>query len=400
MGAWFNSHPALAAALTAALCCIILGYFVLRTLKRQDRRSVLLMRRLDQKLSRTEGEMKSGVRTMSLAMNGAASNLTQVSDSMDARQERMRREMEEKMDELRRSTDRRLDDMAAKLGTDMQNALESRLGESFRAVSEQLESVYRGLGEMRSLAQNVGDLKKVLTGVKTRGVWGEVRLQALLEEDLPRGSWITNACVRAGSQERVEFAVRMPGREADAPVLLPIDSKFPMEAHARLISARESGSPEEEKKCRKALEDALLTEAKRISGKYLNPPVTTDFAVMFLPTESLYAEALMMEGLTERLQTEYKILTVGPTNLSALLSCLQMGFRTLAVEKRSGEILSMLGGVRREFDSFGEVIEKARNRLEQAAGELDNVGTRTRALNKKLGDMERLPDAEVKEEEF
>lgn len=396
MTGWLNAHPALSAALTAMVCCGILGYILLRQMRRQDRRGYLLMRRIDQKLTRTEGGMKSGVQTMAAAMNHAAENLSRVSDSMESRQERMRREMEEKMDALQASTAGRLDEMAGKLGADMQTALESRIGESFRAVSEQLERVYRGLGEMQALAANVGDLKKVMSGVKTRGVWGEVRLKGLLEDDLPRGTYMTNVCVKPGSQERVEFAVKMPGKDRESEVLLPIDSKFPVEAHARLLSARENGTPEEEKKCRKALEDAIVTEGKRISSKYIAPPLTTDFAVMFLPTESLYAEALMLEGLTERLQNDYKVLCVGPTNLSALLSCLQMGFRTLAVEKRSGEILSMLGGVRKEFDSFGELIDKARTRLEMAAGDLDSVSTRTRALNKKLGEMESLPEREEK----
>ena len=379
-----------AAAVTVFITCIVL----LRQLKRQDRKNTYLLQRMDKRISRTDAGMRGAIMSLSHSMGSASTTLSNVSDSMEQRQERMRREMEEKLDAMRESTDSRLTAMGTKLGLDMQQAIETRLGESFRAVSGELEKVYKGLGEMQALAQNVGDLKRVMTGVKTRGVWGEVRLKALLEDGLPAGSYIENACIKEGTQERVEFAVKMPGKGDGQCVLLPIDSKFPVEDQQRLLSAREKGDAEEEKKCRKALESAIIEQAKRISSKYILPPLTTDFAIMFLPTESLYAEILMIDALTEKLQSIYKVLPVGPTNLAALLSCLQMGFRSIAVEKRSGEILSMLGGVRREFDSFGEVIDKARTHLEQAAGDLDNVGTRTRAVSKKLSDMEKLPESE------
>lgn len=378
----------------AAVIIIVTCVALLRRMKKQDRKNTYLLQKMDRKLARSDAGMRGALLSLSRSMGSASTTLTGVSDSMEQRQERMRREMEEKLDALKTSTDSRLTAMADKLGGDMQQAIETRLGESFRAVSGELEKVYKGLGEMQALAQNVGDLKRVMTGVKTRGVWGEVRLKALLEDGLPPGSYIENACVREGSLERVEFAVKMPGKGDGQCVLLPIDSKFPVEDQQRLLSAREKGDAEEEKKCRKALESAIIEQAKRISSKYILPPLTTDFAIMFLPTESLYAEILMIDGLTEKLQSTYKVLPVGPTNLAALLSCLQMGFRSIAVEKRSGEILSMLGGVRREFDSFGEVIDKARTHLEQAAGDLDNVGTRTRAVSKKLSDMEKLPESE------
>ena len=389
-------HPVLLLiiAAIAALSFIIALTRIVRSIRTQEKRSAYMLQKMDRRLESTRAGMKSALQTMSLSMGNASSSLTAVSDSMEARQERMRREMDEKLDALKESTDKRLSAMADKLGGDMQQAIETRLGESFRTVSGELEKVYKGLGEMQALAQNVGDLKRVMTGVKTRGVWGEVRLKQLLDDDLPAGSYLENVAVKPGSQERVEFAVKMPGRGDGECVLLPIDSKFPAEDHQRLMTARESGSKEEEKKCRKAFEGAVIEQAKRISGKYILPPVTTDIALMFLPTESLYADVLMTEGLTEKLQSLYKVLPVGPTNLSALLSCLRMGFRTIAVEQRSGEILSMLGGVRREFDSFGEVIDKARTHLEQAAGDLDDVGKHTRALNKKLSDMEKLPGSE------
>lgn len=378
----------------AAVIIIVTCIALLRRMKKQDRKNTYLLQKMDRKLARSDAGMRGALLSLSRSMGSASTTLTGVSDSMEQRQERMRREMEEKLDALKTSTDSRLTAMADKLGGDMQQAIETRLGESFRAVSSELEKVYKGLGEMQALAQNVGDLKRVMTGVKTRGVWGEVRLKALLEDGLPAGSYIGNACVKEGSLERVEFAVKMPGKGDGQCVLLPIDSKFPVEDQQRLLSTREKGDAEEEKKCRKALESAIIEQAKRISSKYILPPLTTDFAIMFLPTESLYAEILMIDGLTEKLQSTYKVLPVGPTNLAALLSCLQMGFRSIAVEKRSGEILSMLGGVRREFDSFGEVIDKARTHLEQAAGDLNSVGVRTRAVSKKLSDMEKLPESE------
>ena len=387
-----DSHPGWAAVIAVAVGFIILGRIALKALKAQQLRTGSMLKHLDKKLSVTEGRLYGGVKGMSQAVSGAADTLSRVSDSMETRQERMRREITEQLTGMQQASDRRLDAIASRLGRDVNEALESRLGESFRLVSGQLESVYKGLGEMQALAQDVGDLKRVLSGVKTRGVWGEVRLRALLEQDLPRSAWIENACVKRGSQERVEFAVRMPGRDQDAPVLLPIDSKFPMEAHARLLASREKGDAEEEKRCKKALENALVEEAKRISSKYIDPPSTTDFALMFLPTEGLYAEALSSPGLTEAMLSRFRVLPAGPSNLSALLSCLQMGFRTLAVEKRSGEIMDMLSGVRKEFDAFGEIIDRARSRLEQAAGELDGVGARSRALNKKLVAMEQLRD--------
>ena len=378
----------------AAVIIIVTCIALLRRMKKQDRKNTYLLQKMDRKLARSDAGMRGALLSLSRSMGSASTTLTGVSDSMEQRQERMRREMEEKLDALKTSTDSRLTAMADKLGGDMQQAIETRLGESFRAVSSELEKVYKGLGEMQALAQNVGDLKRVMTGVKTRGVWGEVRLKALLEDGLPAGSYIENVCVKEGSLERVEFAVKMPGKGDGQCVLLPIDSKFPIEDQQRLLSAREKGDAEEEKKCRKALESAIIEQAKRISSKYILPPLTTDFAIMFLPTESLYAEILMIDGLTEKLQSTYKVLPVGPTNLAALLSCLQMGFRSIAVEKRSGEILSMLGGVRREFDSFGEVIDKARTHLEQAAGDLNSVGVRTKAVSKKLSDMEKLPGSE------
>lgn len=385
---FINANPGLTALIAILICFCLLLLVLTSLLRRQNRRTSALLRRLDERVTSGNGRLRASVRTLTETMGSAAANLSAASDSMEKRQERMRREMEYKLEALRESSDKKLDDMRQSLGVSMQKTLEARLGESFRLVSGQLESVYKGLGEMKNLAQGVGDLKRVLAGVKTRGVWGEVRLSALLKDNLTPAQYGENVAIVPGCAERVEFAIRLPGRDEDAPVWLPVDSKFPMEDYARLVAASEAGDARETAKCGAALENALLEQAKRISSKYIRVPHSTDFAIMFLPTESLYAETLSRRGLTEKMQNQYHVLPAGPSNFTALINCLQMGFRTLQMEKRSAEILRMLGGVKQEFTRFGETLDKARTRLTQAAGDLDSVGVRTRALNRKLAELE------------
>ena len=376
-----------------SLCAILIGFALLFYLvyalnKRQVQKTAKMIRRLDERVMGASGRLRESVKMANQAMGSAGANLNAVSESMEARQERMRREMQEKLDFIRENNDRKLDEMRTSLDMSVSRTLETKLGESFRLVSGQLESVYKGLGEMKMLAGDVGDLKKVLTGVKTRGVWGEVRLRTLFEETLVKGQYEENVCVRPGSGERVEFAVKLPGSNEDAPVWMPVDSKFPVEDYQRLVNASQSGDRKEMEKCGRAFENAILSEAARISSKYISAPDTTDFAVMFLPAESLYVEVLSREGLSERLQREYRILPAGPASFQALLNCLQMGFRTVQMEKRSAEIMRMLSSVKQEFLKFGDTLNKARTRLEQAAGDLDNVGVRTRAMNRKLSEIE------------
>ncbi len=364
-----------------ALVAVLVGFIgvmivLSAMLARQNRRYAAMLRRLDGRVTNANGRLHASVQTLNQSMGAAAAGLNSVSERMEDRQERMRREVQEKLDEMRET-----------LGARMQKTLEARLGESFSLVNGQLESVYKGLGEMRKLAEGVGDLKKVLAGVKTRGVWGEVRLRALIEENLTSAQFDENVAVVPGSQERVEFAVRLPGGDAASPVWLPIDSKLPLDDYTRLVAATEAADKREVERCAVALENALMEQAKLISRKYINPPHTTDFAIMFLPLESLYGEALS-RGISEKMQSKYRVMPTGPSAFAALLNCLQMGFRTLAVEKRTGEILRMLGGVKQEFARFGETLGKARARLEQAAGDLDSVGARTRALNRRLNELE------------
>ena len=373
---------------------------------RQDRLRQTLDERLDgitrlndQKLEQMRQAVSEKLETRlneSFALvNG---QLSQLSRTMEERQERLRRTMDERLDGIARLNDQKLEQMRQTVSEKLESTLETRLGESFKRVDEQLSRVYTGLGEMQSLAQGVGDLKKVLTGVKTRGVWGEVRLRALLEDALSPGQYVENAQARPGSAERVEFAIRLPGRDGEG-ALLPVDSKFPQEDFLRLVDAAQAGDAEGARAARKQLENAVREQARRIHDKYVNPPVTTDYAILFLPMESLYAEVARTDGLLESLQNRYRVLVAGPSTFAALLTSLQMGFRTVALQKRSGEVLKLLASVKEEFQKYGEAVQKARMRLEQASGDLDNIDTRARALGRKLRDVGEdapaLPDEDA-----
>ena len=317
---------------------------------------------------------------------GVEERLNAVSALNENRLEQMRRTLDERLDAIARLNDQKLEQMRRTVSEKLESTLENRLGQSFRLVNEQLARVHKGLGEMQTLAQGVGDLKKVLTNVKTRGVWGEVRLRALLEDSLSPGQYLENAQVRPGTQERVEFAIRLPAADGEG-ALLPVDSKFPQEDYLRLVDAAQSGDAEGVRAARKQLENAVREQARRIREKYVAPPVTTDYAVLFLPVESLYAEVARVDGLLESLQNTFRVLVAGPSTFAALLTSLQMGFRTAALQKRSGEVLELLSAVQEEFQKYGEAVRKARTRLEQATGDLDFIDTRARALGRKLRDV-------------
>jgi DNA recombination protein RmuC len=282
--------------------------------------------------------------------------------------------------------------MRATVEEKLQSTLEARLSESFRQVSERLEQVHRGLGEMQGLAQGVGDLKRVLTNVKSRGTYGEVQLGALLEQVLTAEQYGANVATRPGSRDRVEFAVRMPGREpGGAPLWLPIDAKFPAEDYERLLAAQEAADLPAMEVAAAALERRIRDEARSIREKYVEPPHTTDFAILFLPTEGLFAEVLRRPGLSEALNRELRVVVAGPTTLFALLNSLQMGFRTLAIEQRSAEVRELLGAVKTEFGRFGEWIGKVRDQVATVSRTLDAADTRTRAMARKLREVEALP---------
>ena len=288
-----------------------------------------------------------------------------------------------------------LEKMRATVDEKLQNTLNARLGESFGVIAKQLEAVQRGLGEMQTLAIGVGDLKRVLSNVKTRGTFGEVQLGALLEQMLTAEQYAANVAVLPHSNERVEYAIRLPGQGGDAPVWLPIDCKFPIEDYQRLLDAQERADAETASSAAQALERRVRDEAKTIRSKYIAPPHTTDFAILFLPAEGLYAEVIRRPGLFEVLQREHRVTVAGPTTLTAILNALQMGFRTLAIEKRSSEVWRLLGEVKTEFGKFGAVLAKVKKKLDEAGSHIEATGVRTRAIERKLRGVESLPATEV-----
>jgi len=307
--------------------------------------------------------------------------------------ESLRKTIEAQLRTMQEDNSRKLEQMRAVVDEKLQSTLEKRLGDSFKQVSERLEQVYKGLGEMRSLATGVGDLKKVLTNVKTRGTWGEIRLSHILEQILTPDQYEINVATKKGSSERVEFAIKLPGQGAhiENTVWLPIDSKFPQEDYQRLTDAQEAADKIQAEISVKNLETRIKAEAKAIRQKYIDPPNTTDFGIMFLPVEGLYAEVLRRPGLCDSLQRDYRIVVTGPTTLAALLNSLQMGFRTLAIEKRSSEVWQLLGAVKTQFSKFGEVLAKTKKKLQEASNTIDQAEVRTRVISRKLSKVEELP---------
>ena len=310
--------------------------------------------------------------------------------------ENIRQTMEKKITDLTADNNKQLEQMRVTVDEKLQKTLEDRISQSFRLVSERLEQVYKGLGEMQHLASGVGDLKKVLSNVKTRGILGEIQLSAILRQILTPEQYDENVATKRGSSDRVEFAVRLPGDEDGNVVYLPIDAKFPADSYGKLLDAYDSGDREAVKAAEKQLVQTLKSEAKDIRDKYLYPPDTTDFAILFLPVEGLYAEVVRL-GLIETLQREYRVNIAGPTTMAALLNSLQMGFKTLAIQKHSSEVWQVLGAVKTEFDKFGTVLAKTQERINQANKELDTlIGTRTNVIRQKLRNVQSLPESESK----
>lgn len=308
--------------------------------------------------------------------------------------EHLRTALNDRLQAIQADNSTKLEEMRKTVDEKLHATLEQRLGQSFQLVSDRLEQVHRGLGEMQNLAAGVGDLKRVLTNVKTRGTWGEVQLLSMIEQILTPAQFEKNVAIRPGSSERVEIAIKMPGREREEPVWLPIDAKFPVEDYQRLLDAHDRADVEQVEVAAKALEARIRNEAKTIREKYIEPPNTTDFAILYLPTEGLYAEVLRRPGLAESIQHDHRVVISGPTNLAALLNSLQMGFRTMAIEQRSSEVWSLLGAVKTEFGKFGEVVAATQKKLEAATNQFSQVGVRTRAIQRKLRDVEALPLAE------
>jgi DNA recombination protein RmuC len=320
--------------------------------------------------------------------------------NIESRLEKMRETIENKLKEIQTDNSVKLEQMRETVNEKLQETLNTRISESFKMVTDQLEQVYKGLGDMQKLAAGVGDLKKVLSNVKTRGIMGEIQLGSILEQYLSPEQFLKNVVVKPGSKESVEYAIRLPGNEnPDEPVLLAIDSKFPIEDYQRLIEIYENISDftkEEIIKVEKAFDASVLKSAKTIHQKYIAPPLTTNFAIMFVPTEGLYAQILTRTGLFELVQRDYNVTVIGPSNLVAFLSSLQLGFRTLAVQKRSNEVWQILGAVKTEFEGFEKVLEKAQNQIISASGNIEKlVGTRSRAIKRKLRNVQELPASEA-----
>ncbi|MFW5792346.1 MAG: DNA recombination protein RmuC [Desulfohalobiaceae bacterium] len=320
-----------------------------------------------------------------------------LSDSNQAALDRIRTSVDSRIRELQLGNEKKLDEMRRTVDEKLHETLEKRLGESFRIVSDRLEAVHKGLGEMQSLATGVGDLKRVLTNVKARGTWAEVQLGAILEQILTQEQFQKNVCVTSGSAERVEYAVRLPGPKDDpeACVWLPIDSKFPQEDYIRLQDAADKADPDEVRAAADALARAVRTSARDIHDKYVNPPRTTDFAIMFLATEGLYAEVLRQPALADELQQRYRVVLAGPTTLVAILSSLRMGFQTLAIEQRTSEVWRVLGAVKTEFGKFGAVLEKVKRQLNTASRSIEQTGVRSRAMQRRLRSVEQLSETEA-----
>jgi DNA recombination protein RmuC len=329
-------------------------------------------------------------------LDSFANQLTALTRTNLEQSERLRGAVDVQLKSLREDNARQLEQMRVTVDEKLQTTLQVRLSESFRQVSERLEQVHKGLGEMNVLAAGVGDLKKVLTNVKTRGTWGEIQLGNLLEQVLAPEQYEANVATKAGSAERVEFAIRLPGREGTEgrPVWLPVDAKFPQEDYQRLVEAQEAGEADRAEAAGRELEKRIRLEARQIREKYLDPPGTTDFAIMFLPTEGLFAEVIRRPGLCEVLQRDHRVVVAGPTTLAALLNSLQMGFRTMAIEQRSREVWALLGTVKKEFGKFGGIIGKVQKKLQEASNTIEDAARKTRTIERRLKAVEALPAAD------
>ena len=384
------------AALAAVLVCIILLIFQNNKFRRMEDLEKQLSQLQSQLQESQKGDAALAARQDLLIQSVETSleklQTNQAHNAMQTEQklDQMRRGLGESLERMQAGNQAQLDGIRKTVDEKLQQTLDRKLNDSFQLVSQRLEQVYKGLGEMQNLAVGVGDLKKVLSNVKTRGVLGEIQLGAILEQMLAPDQYATNVATKKGSQANVEYAVRLPGNDG-TPVWLPIDAKFPLDAYEQVLNAYDAADALQVEAAVKQLKNRVKTFAKDVQAKYIDPPATTDFAILFIPVEGLYAE-LVRVGMVEELQREYKVTLAGPTTMSALLNSLQMGFRTLAIQKRSGEVWKVLGKVKTEFDTFASVLEATQNRLTQANAELDKlVGVRTRQIQRTLKNVESLP---------
>lgn len=387
-------------AIIALLLVIIV---LIISLKKSSNNSDSLRREISTMLMQTREELQnnlgSKITENSNTQQLQLANLTNINEQ---KLENTRKSTEEKLELIRRTVEDRLlymqkdnadklEKMRVTVDEKLQGTLEQRLGESFKVVNDRLESVYKGLGEMQTLAQGVGDLKKIFTNVKARGTWGEIELGNILEEYLTPDQYIRSAKTKPNATEFVEFAIKLPGKTDGQNVLLPVDSKFPVEDYKRLVDSEEAGDVDVINSARKNLENSIKLFAKDIHDKYIETPYTTDFGIMFLPTESLYCEVLKNTALIETLNQKYRVVVSGPSTFVALLNSLQMGFRTLAIEKRSSEVWKLLGGVKSEFEKFGDLLDKTNKKLQEISNTMERASAKTRTIQRKLKNVEALP---------
>ena len=332
-------------------------------------------------------EIRQTIHSFTTSVSNQLSSLTQLTEQ---RLEKVREVVEERLKFLQEENSQRLEKMRETVDEKLHSTLEKRLGESFKLVSERLEKVHQGLGEMQNLASGVGDLKKVLMNVKTKGTWGEIQLANLLDQILTPEQYEKYATTKIGSRDTVEFAIKLPGRDGHA-VYLPIDSKFPTQDYERLQEAQEQANPILIDEAGKAIESRIKLEAKNIRDKYIDPPNTTDFGILFLPIEGLYAEVIRRSGFCDLLQREFRVMVAGPTTIAALLNSLQMGFRTLAVEKRASEVWTLLGMVKNEFKIFGEILDRTQKKLQEASNTIETAASKSRTIERKLKNVQELP---------
>ncbi|MBR2658832.1 DNA recombination protein RmuC [Candidatus Saccharibacteria bacterium] len=329
---------------------------------------------MEERLIRMEGQVK------------------EINPAIDRNFRENRKEIAENLERLQTGNEKKLEEMRETVDEKLKASVEKRFNESFKSISTQLTQVYQGLGEMKSMANEVGDLKKVMEGVKTRGIYGEVQLGVIIEDMLNKSQYEENIITKPGSNDRVEFAIKMPGKDDN--VYLPIDSKFPVENYSRLIAAYDEGNKADIITYQKALANDVKEQAKKISTKYLEPPMTTDFGIMFVPTESLYAEIIRIPGLSDEIRKKYSVAIASPSTLPVMLNGLVMGFRTLAIEKRSADVWQTLGAVKTQFGKFGDLLEGVQKKLQESANKIESARTTSRQIERKLKDVEELPEAE------
>ncbi len=370
-------------------------YAQLVALKKSAQSGTDLRHELNEALGPVEQRLK-----VDLALNRReqAESLKGVGDSMDRRLNALGAIVDNRLQRMQKDNSDKLEVMRATVDEKLHATLEKRLGESFKLVSDRLESVHKGLGEMQTLATGVGDLKKVLTNVKTRGTWGEVQLGSLLEQIMTPAQYEKNVAVKKRSAERVEFAIKLPnGPDEETPLWLPIDAKFPVEDYQRLVAAREAADLPMIESLSRDLVNRIKSEARDIRDKYIAPPETTDFGIMYLPTEGLYAEVTQRPGLQELLQRDYRVMVAGPNTIAALMNSLRMGFKTLAIEKRSSEVWQILGAVKSEFGKFGDLLDKTQKKLQEASSTIESAATKSRTIERKLDRVQDLPAADEAE---